>query len=93
MKRLFIRFTQFYYFLRYQYAHVWYHLWGAYRRYVMRDRFPYCYLWGRHDSPEPIRCERCGWAGAVRWLVHTYEDDGFGDVSPVDECPHCGDYL
>uniref|UniRef100_A0A6M3LT36 Uncharacterized protein n=1 Tax=viral metagenome TaxID=1070528 RepID=A0A6M3LT36_9ZZZZ len=93
MKRLFAKLIQFYYFFCYQYAHTWYHLWGTYRLHINHERFPYCYLWGRHDSPEPIRCKRCGWAGAIKWLKHDYEYDGFDDVEPVDECPKCGGYL
>ena len=38
-----------------------------------------------------VRCNRCGWTGKVKDLVHGYypvDDDG--DVEPVDECPACG---
>lgn len=46
---------------------------------------------GRQDSPMPFMCPRCLWAGPVRWMVHTYCDDGSGeDVEPIDECPRCG---
>lgn len=49
---------------------------------------------GRHNQPDPVICPRCLWAGPVRWLVHTYGDDGSGmDVEPVDECPRCGKEL
>lgn len=47
--------------------------------------------YGRRTSLEPYCCERCLWSGPVRWLVHSYQDDGSGeDVEPVDECPRCG---
>ncbi len=56
-------------------------------------RKKFCFMWGRHESPEPIKCE-CGWAGPVRWLNHAYGNDGSGeDVEPVDECPRCGEEL
>lgn len=46
---------------------------------------------GRHVDSNPVICERCLWAGMVRWTYHTYQDDGTGeDVEPVDECPRCG---
>ena len=47
------------------------------------------FAWGRRDSPKPVICV-CGWVGPMRWLIHTYADDGCGDVEPVDECPRCG---
>ena len=54
-------------------------------------RYP---VWGRRESPEPVRCEMCGWAGMRRWAIHGYQDDGSGqDVEPVDECPRCGDEV
>ena len=96
MKKLRAKIRQAYYLLCYQYAHLYTHLSMNWRKYVKRIPFPYCYLWGRHDSPEPIRCKECGWGGMVRWLIHTYEwygDDENGDVEPVDECPRCGGYL
>ena len=48
------------------------------------------FSWGRHTSPKALLCVECGWAGPLRWMVHTYDDDGCGDVEAVDECPRCG---
>ena len=49
-------------------------------------------MWGRHKSPEPIRCD-CGWAGSRRNLIHGYQEyeleDGIYDNEPVDSCPRC----
>jgi hypothetical protein len=94
-------FLQLYYFLRYQYAWLITSLLGNWRWITFfcygvktPKRRNICFMWGRHNSPEPIRCDRCGWAGMVRWLIHTYQDDGTGeDVEPVDECPKCGEFL
>jgi hypothetical protein len=36
--------------------------------------------WGRRESPEPVRCIDCGWAGPRRWAYHS-------DL--YDECPKC----
>jgi len=53
----------------------------------LRGQIP---IWGRRESPEPVRCE-CGWAGMRRWAIHGYQDDGSGqDVEGRDECPRCG---
>jgi len=92
MKKLRIRIRRTYYFLCYQYARIMMLISAHWRCFVLRIPFPYCFLWGRRESPEPIKCE-CGWAGMTRWLVHTYEGDGHGEVDPVDECPRCGGYL
>jgi hypothetical protein len=48
------------------------------------------WMWGRRESPEPIRCDECGWGGPRRWAVHTYHACCCDDVEPVDECPCCG---
>jgi hypothetical protein len=49
---------------------------------------------GRHVDPFPVICERCLWAGARRWTVHTYTGGGEeGDVEACDECPRCGNEL
>lgn len=100
MKKIKVRIRQAYYFLCYQYAHIITHLWGNWRLYTLKglhNNYGYtktlCFLWGRRESPEPIRCKDCGWAGMVRWLVHTYEYDGFDDVEPVDYCPRCKGYI
>ncbi len=56
----------------------------------MNHRLP---VWGRYESPEPVRCESCGWGGMRRWTIHTYkgqEDDG---LESADECPCCGDEI
>ncbi len=57
---------------------------------------------GRHTDLNPVWCQRCGWTGPVRWLVHMYhsyyvgggsEESGDYDSEPVDECPRCGQEL
>lgn len=57
---------------------------------------------GRHTDLNPVLCTRCGWAGPVRWLVHTYHSYYTGggsdessdyDSEPADECPRCGQEL
>ena len=78
----------------------WTLLWGTLRwaRYLCRLPGHYrprncrraAFSWGRHDSPKAVRCERCGWAGPLRWTRHTYGPVGNDDVEPVDECPRCG---
>jgi len=46
---------------------------------------------GRHDDPTPVKCNRCGWHGQIKDMIHDYRDDGSGeDVEAVDECPECG---
>jgi hypothetical protein len=47
------------------------------------------FMWGRRESPKAMRCEDCGWIGPLRWAVHTYRNDGCGDVEGVDLCPRC----
>lgn len=84
------------YFPSYLLAILWTFFWGLWRFlfWIKSVRFPFFWhSWGRHESPEPIKCE-CGWAGPVRWLVHTYGDDGSGEeVELVDECPRCGSEI
>jgi len=93
MKKFRVKIRQTYYFLCFRYARIIMLISAHWRHFVLRVPFPYCFLWGRRESSEPIKCE-CGWAGMVKWLVHTYQDDGSGEeVEPVDECPRCGKYL
>lgn len=78
-------------------AYLWTWAWGTCRML----RAPHydlhlAFMWGRMESPEPTRCERCGWRGPRRWAVHDYDSimsiDGEGcDVEPADKCPSCGD--
>ena len=89
MKKLKSKIRQAYYFLCYQYAHFYTHLSVNWNKYIRSIPLPYCEMWGRRGSPEPIKCEDCGWAGMIRWSVHAYEYDGFDDVVPVDYCPKC----
>ncbi len=76
-------------------AILWTFFWGNWR---WLTKFPtpqtrkFAFMWGRRESPEPIKCE-CGWAGPVRFLTHGYCDDGMGDVEPQDFCPRCGSEL
>lgn len=44
----------------------------------------------RYTLPTAVQCSRCLWAGRSRQCVHTYEDDGNGDVVAIEECPRCG---
>lgn len=44
---------------------------------------------GRDVDPDPIWCDRCGWAGMRRWAIHAYAAVGDDDVEPCDECPRC----
>jgi len=92
MKKLRARVRQGYYFLCYQYARFITNLLAYWKKYISHIPFPYCFMWGRRESPEPIKCE-CGWAGMIKWLKHDYEYDGFDDVEPVDKCPRCRGYL
>jgi len=71
--------------LRWSLAVVWTFLWSNWR--LATGDIP---CWGRHESPQPVCCDVCGWAGPMRWLLHGYEDDQYGDVEPVDYCPGCG---
>lgn len=47
------------------------------------------FSWGRHDSPEPIMCRYCLWAGMTRECYHGYAPCGDEDVEPMDYCPRC----
>ncbi len=81
------RLAKYFYAPRWALAWLWTMLWG-YTRKVRR--IPCAFMWGRHESPEPLFCG-CGWAGPRRWATHGYQDDGSGeDVEPCDECPRCG---
>ena len=75
--------------LRYAFAWVWAEAWATWK---IGKGIPagWANLYGRWESPEPVMCPRCLWAGPRRWVIHTYQDDGVGDVEPVDECPRCG---
>lgn len=77
-------------------ASFWTLLWGTARwlKYLhtlpgWRRRRQLTFLWDRHESPEAMRCRECGWAGPLRWTVHTYQAAGWDDVEPVDLCPSC----
>lgn len=83
-------------------ALVWTLLWGCarwprlywrYPIYTRRIAWRCAFAWGRRECPEPVVCERCGWAGPRRWARHSYQDDGCGDVEPVDKCPKCGEEV
>lgn len=65
---------------RFQRFAVRYHFWW----------FFWSYAGGRHIDWTPVWCDRCWWAGPLRWAVHDYQDTGDGDVALVDECPRCG---
>lgn len=69
-------------------ARIWTSAWIRWQKFQGN---PYYGMWGRHDSPEPTRCEECVWKGPRRWALHGYGDDGSGeDVEPRDGCPRCG---
>lgn len=72
-------------------------IWRITGKEVSRYWRAYVFGWGRHDSPEPVMCPRCLWAGPVRWLAHGYSGVSVGeddyDVEPTDECPRCGGEL
>ena len=78
--------------LRWFFAWGWTQAWGWWR--ITRlGHVPGAWMWGRYESPEPIFCPRCLWAGPTRWTVHTYSASWDDDVEPVDECPRCGNEL
>ncbi len=85
--------------LRYGFALVVTYVWGVWRFIRLRNKVERHWLkfaafgWGRRESPEPIMCRCCLWAGMVRWTVHTYTACGEDDVEPVDECPRCGSEI
>ena len=77
-------------------AALWTLLWGTVRWLKYQHTLPgwrcrrqLAFLWGRHESPEAMRCRACGWGGPLRWTVHTYEAARWDDVEPVDLCPSC----
>lgn len=83
-----------YWFLRYYFALCWMFAWFIWRRITDPTGEPaWQAMWGRHESPEPVMCECCLWAGPRRWVIHGYQSDGDGDVEPVDECPRCGQEI
>ena len=49
--------------------------------------------WNRRQSPVAMICA-CGWAGPLRWAIHTYARGGgyaFDDTGEaVDVCARCG---
>lgn len=47
-------------------------------------------LGGRRYDWWPVRCHECGLVMRTKDAYHGYQDDGMGDVEPVDECPRCG---
>ena len=47
-------------------------------------------MYGRRESPWPLVCRDCGYCAMERRMIHGYEDDGGGDVCPVDTCRNCG---
>ena len=61
-------------------AALWTLLWGTARwlRYMRtlpgwpsRCRRQWAFMWGRRESPKAVRCGECGWAGPLRWAIHT----------------------
>jgi len=71
-------------------AWLWMQLWGWARfmhyREVRRDTIAqakaWSFLWNRRESPEPVACSYCGWAGPRRRALHPTYD--------ADACPDCG---
>lgn len=76
--------------IRWVFAWVWTQLWGIGLTIRYREFNGWHWMWGRRESPEPIICTRCLWAGAQRWCVHTYYGE---DSEAVDECPRCGGMI
>lgn len=75
---------------------LWFYLvtqvWGWYRYLCHRPQFRpllWSFMWGRHESLEPILCHYCLWAGSVRSCSHGYAACGDDDVEPCDYCPRC----
>ena len=110
MRKLRAELIQIYYSMQFLKAIIFTFLWGNWRwitpilknlrthlnltKQERQLRKKFCFMWGRYESPEPIRCSECGWAGSIRNLIHTYEgyqlDGDEPDVDPVDKCPRCG---
>jgi hypothetical protein len=71
----------------------WTFAWGA-LRWARRPEFAYslslgrtmAFAWGARESPKPMRCESCGWAGPLRWAKHVYSS-WMDESEPVTECP------
>jgi hypothetical protein len=83
-------------FLRLVVSGFWTLLWGMARwlKYMRTLRGWGCrrqwaFMWGQCESPKAVRCQECGWAGPLRWAIHTYQAAGWDDVEPVDRCPYC----
>jgi hypothetical protein len=51
---------------------------------------PFYDEYGRRDDPHPIVC-KCGWAGAIQYLIHGYRRDPNDreELIKVSYCPDC----
>lgn len=82
--------------LRWVFAWLWTQAWGRYRILQLPrgewNRIT-CWMWGRWESPEPVMCPYCLWAGPERWLYHGYAACGDDDVEPMDYCPRCDNEM
>lgn len=68
-------------------AVVWTFAWGLWRFFAwQRGLWRSAHVWGRRESPQPLVCRGCGWAGPRRWAQHVYG----GDEHWCDLCPVCG---
>ena len=72
-------------------AYLWTLIWGLliffkFGSYNWQNYW-WCFMWGRHNSPEPTICPSCLWAGPRRWCYHGYSGE---ESEPTDECPRCG---
>ena len=74
--------------LRWFIAWLWTWGWG-WSRYI-QHREPWAFMWGRHESPEPVMCPYCLWAGSQRECYHGYQGE---ESEAVDSCPRCGGDL
>jgi hypothetical protein len=78
-----------YHLLRWSVAWLWTLVWG-WSRWLRWRHQPYgamvAWMWGRHDSPEPVMCHYCLWAGATRECYHGYQGE---ESEAVDCCPRC----
>ena len=75
-------------------AVAWTAAWGAGRflklsldrpDYLFRDIRSSAFGWKSRNSPKPVTCGRCGWAGAERWVfraIRPWQDD-------LLLCPRC----